>query len=54
MNNETVKYGVRRVPDRAKRQVFRIKRQDEYLVALLENPTLQKASAAVGVSEVTL
>ena len=32
----------------------RIKRQDQYIVALLEQPTLQKAAAAVGVSDVTL
>ncbi len=32
----------------------KIKRQDQYIVALLENPTLQKAAAAVGVSDVTL
>ncbi len=29
-------------------------RQDQYIVALLENPTLEKAAAAVGVSAVTL
>ena len=32
----------------------RIKRQDQYIVALLEHSTLQKAAAAVGVSDVTL
>ena len=32
----------------------KIKRQEQYIVALLENPTLQKAAAAVGVSDVTL
>ena len=32
----------------------RIKRQDQYIVALLEHPTLQKAASAVGVSDVTL
>ena len=32
----------------------RITRQDQYIVALLEQPTLQKAAAAVGVSDVTL
>ena len=32
----------------------KIKRQDQYIVALLENPTLQKAAAALGISEVTL
>lgn len=32
----------------------KIKQQDQYIVALLENPTLQKAAAAVSVSEVTL
>lgn len=32
----------------------RIKRQDQYIVALLEHPTLQKAATAVGVSDVTL
>ena len=32
----------------------RIKRQHAYIVALLEHPTLQKAAAAVGISDVTL
>ena len=32
----------------------RVKRQDAYIVALLEHPTLQKAATAVGVSDVTL
>ena len=34
--------------------VPRIKRQDAYIVALLEHPTLQKAAAALGISDVTL
>jgi hypothetical protein len=31
-----------------------IRRQDQFIVALLEHPTLEKAAAAVGVSDVTL
>ena len=34
--------------------VPRIKRQDAYIVAMLEHPTLQKAASAVGVSDITL
>ena len=34
--------------------VPRIKRHEVYIVALLEHPTLQKAAAAVGISDVTL
>jgi len=30
------------------------RRQDQFIVALLEHPTLEKAAAAVGVSDVTL
>jgi hypothetical protein len=33
---------------------MRSKRQDQFLVALLEHPTLDKAAAALGVSDVTL
>ena len=32
----------------------KVKRQDQYILALLENPTHQKAAAALGISEVTL
>jgi hypothetical protein len=31
-----------------------VRRQDQFIVALLEHPTLEKAAAAVGVSDVTL
>ena len=34
--------------------VTRIKRHEVYIVALLEHPILQKAAAAVGISDVTL
>jgi hypothetical protein len=33
---------------------MRSKRQDQFIVALLEHPTLDKAAAALGVSDVTL
>jgi hypothetical protein len=33
---------------------MRGKRQDQFIVALLEHPTLDKAAAALGVSDVTL
>jgi hypothetical protein len=33
---------------------MRSKRQDEFIVALLEHPTLDKAAAALGISDVTL
>src|SRR5580700_9182414 len=33
---------------------MRAKRQDQFIVALLEHPTLDKAAAALGVSDVTL
>jgi hypothetical protein len=32
----------------------RAKRQDQFIVALLEHPTLDKAAAVLGVSDVTL
>ena len=33
---------------------MRSRRQDQFILALLEHPTLEKAAAAVGVSDVTL
>src|SRR5216684_7221743 len=34
--------------------LMRSRRQDRFILALLEHPTLEKAAAAVGVSDVTL
>lgn len=36
------------------KSLMRSHRQDEIIVALLEHPTLEKAAAAIGISDVTL